>query len=71
MIFPSRFHPFLLDPTLGKTPTNKRARYEAKFGGKERVAAMEVAMKERAKEVGINLSVPLSFFFPESLEILS
>lgn len=55
-----RFHPFLLDPTLSTTPINKRERYEAKFGGKEKVAAMERVMKEKAKNVGINLCVPFS-----------
>jgi hypothetical protein len=48
--------PFLLDPTLPSTPVNKRARYEAKFGGAEKVAAMERVMKEKARACGINLS---------------
>jgi hypothetical protein len=38
-------------------PILKRERYEQKFGGKERVVAMEKAMGGRGKEVGINLCV--------------
>lgn len=52
----ARFQPFLLDPTLTSTPVNKRARYEAKFGGAEKVAAMERVMKEKALACGIQLS---------------
>ena len=53
--FDLEFKPFLLDPTLGNEPVNKRERYAAKFGGKERVAGMEKQMVERGKDVGINL----------------
>jgi predicted DsbA family dithiol-disulfide isomerase len=49
------FKPFLLDPTLTKESVNKRERYYAKFGGKERVDAMEQQMVERGKKVGIDL----------------
>ena len=55
--FSLHFEPFQLDPTLPlDSPVVKRERYAAKFGGAARVAAMEVQMKERAKEVGIDLS---------------
>ena len=53
--FDLEFKPFLLDPTLGKDPVVKRDRYAQKFGGKERVAAMEQQMIQRGKDVGINL----------------
>lgn len=36
-------------------PVDKRAKYEKKFGGRQRMAAMEEAMVGRGKEVGINL----------------
>jgi predicted DsbA family dithiol-disulfide isomerase len=48
------FKPFLLDPTLGSEPVVKRQRYEEKFGA-NRQAAMEKAMIERGKAVGIDL----------------
>jgi len=55
--FALKFEPFLLDPTL---PTdhgvNKRERYIKRFGGAEKVAAMEESMKARGKEYGINFS---------------
>lgn len=35
---------------------NKRERYERRFGGKEKVAAMEAAMIERGKGEGVNFS---------------
>jgi predicted DsbA family dithiol-disulfide isomerase len=53
------FKPFLLDPTLTSEPMVKRDRYAQKFGGKERVAAMEQQMVQRGKDVGINLCVSL------------
>lgn len=40
-------------------PVIKRAKYEQKFGGRERVAAMEKTMIARGKEVGINLCVAI------------
>jgi len=55
--FKLQFHPFLLDPTLKEdTPVVKRDRYVSKFGGHERVQAMEKMMIERGKEVGIDFS---------------
>ncbi|KAL7417058.1 thioredoxin-like protein [Mrakia frigida] len=54
--FSLEFHPYLLDPTLSTTPTNKRGRYIEKFGGAERVESMEKMMIARGKEVGINFS---------------
>ncbi|KAI5474400.1 protein disulfide oxidoreductase [Pseudohyphozyma bogoriensis] len=55
--FSIRFAPFLLDPTLPETPGEvKRERYERKFGGKEKVKAMEMAMIERGRGEGIEFS---------------
>lgn len=55
--FSLHFEPFKLDPTL---PLDhgvvKRDRYIAKFGGAERVAAMEQQMIARGREVGIEFS---------------
>lgn len=52
------FQPFLLDPTLPEWPAtqNKRERYIAKFGGAEKVKAMEDAMIERGRGEGIEFS---------------
>lgn len=38
------------------TGENKRERYERRFGGKEKVAAMEESMKERGRGEGIEFS---------------
>ncbi|ORY75665.1 thioredoxin-like protein [Leucosporidium creatinivorum] len=55
--FSISFAPFLLDPTLPNSPgETKRDRYIRKFGGAEKVAAMEQAMIERGKAEGINFS---------------
>lgn len=55
--FSVSFAPFLLDPTLPETPgENKLERYAKKFGGMEKVKAMETAMIERGKGEGINFS---------------
>ena len=49
------FLPFQLDPTLPKDKAlNKREMYAKKFGP-ERMQGMEEMMKQRGKEVGINL----------------
>jgi len=50
--FVTKFEPYQLDPTLPVDhPVNKRERYEDRFGGKERVAAMEKMMKDRGHQV--------------------
>jgi predicted DsbA family dithiol-disulfide isomerase len=55
-----RFVPFQLDPTLPEDKgINKRELYVKKFGGPQRVAAMEEMMKARGREEGINLFVTL------------
>lgn len=55
--FSISFAPFLLDPTLPNSPGEvKRERYIRKFGGPEKVAAMEQAMIERGKAEGISFS---------------
>ncbi|TNY21085.1 thioredoxin-like protein [Rhodotorula diobovata] len=49
--FNIRFSPFLLDPNLPSSPgENKRERYQRRFGGVDKVAAMEQAMIERGKQ---------------------
>jgi len=48
--FNIKFAPFLLDPTLPDSPgENKRERYQRRFGGADKVAAMEKAMFERGQ----------------------
>ncbi|BGP36812.1 hypothetical protein JCM10450v2_000705 [Rhodotorula kratochvilovae] len=50
LTFSLRFAPFLLDPTLPASPgENKRERYIRRFGGAEKVRAMEEAMIERGR----------------------
>lgn len=55
--FSVSFAPFLLDPSLPESPgENKRERYIKRFGGPEKVRAMEESMKERGRGEGINFS---------------
>lgn len=55
--FKFKFAPFQLDPTLPESPgENKRERYQRRFGGPERVKAMEDQMIERGRAEGINFS---------------
>ncbi|GAA5869747.1 hypothetical protein JCM1840_000579 [Sporobolomyces johnsonii] len=55
--FSLRFAPFLLDPSLPPSPgENKRERYARRFGGAEKVRAMEAAMVERGRGCGIEFS---------------
>ncbi|KAK4058042.1 hypothetical protein OIO90_000781 [Microbotryomycetes sp. JL221] len=55
--FSIKMAPFELDPTLPPSPgLNKREMYIKKFGGPERIEAMEKAMAERGKGCGINFS---------------
>ncbi|KPV78537.1 uncharacterized protein RHOBADRAFT_49187 [Rhodotorula graminis WP1] len=50
LTFSIKFAPFLLDPTLPNSPgENKRERYQRRFGGADKVAAMEKAMFERGQ----------------------
>ena len=49
-----RWHPFQLDPSLPAIGVDKLARYEAKFGGKQNVAAMLARMAEVGKREGIS-----------------
>lgn len=53
--FQLEFKPFLLDPTLGKTRVEKREKYAAKFGGRERMQQMETMMKAKGEACGIHL----------------
>jgi len=50
------WHPFQLDPTLPTPGVNKMQRYEAKFGGPQRVASMLEGMKANGAKWGINFS---------------
>ncbi|KAK4054898.1 hypothetical protein OIV83_000822 [Microbotryomycetes sp. JL201] len=55
--FSIKMAPFELDPTLPTSPgLNKREMYRKKFGDASRIEAMEKAMAERGKGVGINFS---------------
>ena len=55
--FKFSFAPFQLDPTLPESPgENKRERYIRRFGGPERVKAMEEQMIERGRAEGIEFS---------------
>lgn len=53
--FHLEFKPFLLDPTLGKQGVEKREKYAAKFGGRERMQVMEQMMKQKGEACGIHL----------------
>jgi predicted DsbA family dithiol-disulfide isomerase len=59
-VFKLRFLPFQLDPTLPFSPgENKFERYERRFGGKDKVAAMVEGMKERGRQ----LEPPVEFSY--------
>ncbi|GAA6058725.1 hypothetical protein JCM10212_003413 [Sporobolomyces blumeae] len=58
--FSVRFAPFLLDPTLPASPgENKRERYIRRFGGRDKVRAMEQAMVDRGR--GCNPPIEFSY----------
>lgn len=52
--FEIEFKPFQLDPTLTHEVLDKRKRAEKKFG-KEQFARFEAMIKQKAKDVGVNL----------------
>ncbi|MBL9051500.1 MAG: DsbA family oxidoreductase [Tabrizicola sp.] len=65
--FAIQWHPFQLNPDMPASGIPRRAYLEAKFGGKERVDAIQDRLRDAARNAGVNLDPEKPNMMPNTL----